>query len=240
MSQDTVPTSPGDSDSPAAVPSLTQEQLDEMDAIVAELQARFAGDAGLATDLEAILRKYLHRPITPATNQAMGWALEIAVGFDNARRLIDLLRSSDPEYLKALQRVATPELWQWLRRQFAVYGSDLQEAYTVWNENANGWKDANRRAVFDFVGQRWWVSLQINKYDGAIVFLEDTPRAMLVLASGIIDTLNSIPADQLREVLPSEGVADLQRVVARLGELTAPPDDEEATADGDAVNGAVT
>lgn len=236
MYQETIQqTKPEESDTPNIQPDSSDEARTEIRSIIGELQSKFNADSSLTGEIETILQEYLHRPITSTTTQLIGLALEICIGLDNARRLIELLRKNDPNHIEAIQACATPQMWQWLRHLLAIYGNDLQEAYSVWNENPNGWKGVDRRASFDFVGQRWWLSLTIPKYDGTSLFLEDSPQAMLILASGIVDTLTTIPPDQITKVIVSDALADFQKNADKLIELyDAEPTTEEPANDGEA------
>lgn len=216
---------------PAPFPDALVDPLEVLRTGFQALEKAIHADKELIGDVDLILREHLGRPFTPDTISDLGYGLETCFGFDNARFLVDAIKDNDPGHLEFMQGTLKPATWRWLRRMMGVHGPALRRAYTVWNENPNGWSDASGRAFLDQVSGRWWISVQINKYDGAKLYLEDVPSSMLTLAQGIIGFACSIPEEYLRDLVPEDLQAKLKDYVDQLLAACQPPP-EEGQADG--------
>jgi hypothetical protein len=216
----------GDSE-PAQQPIAPNEPLEVLRAGLQALERAIHHDRELTGDVEMILREHLGGTFTADTVTDLGAGLETCSGNENARFLIDVIKDNSPGDLEFMRNTLKPATWRWLRRLMGVHGPALRRAYALWNENPNGWSDASGRAFYDEVGFRWWISVQINKYDGTKLFLEDVPSSLLTLARGIISFACSIPPDKLKDLVPEELQTGLKSEVDKLLAACNPPPTEE-------------
>ncbi|MFN2225218.1 MAG: hypothetical protein ACK2UY_02905 [Anaerolineae bacterium] len=187
------------------------------------LQQALGEDPSLMTQLEIVVREHTHNPLTGTTMRVLYEGLRLFLGEEALDYLLGILiNSDDARYVEQAEIQATPQTWTWLRRLIALYGSKIQEANAIFNANPNAWRVVNRRAFFDAVTHTWGVSLEIEKYNGDRLILEEIPGSALLLAEAIVDTLNNIPSEVAPELLTREEVERFMEKCVGLSELFAP------------------
>ena len=187
------------------------------------LQEALAQDASLLTQIEVVIREHTRQEVTPATLRIVYEGLKLYLEDEALEYLLGILiNSDDPRYVEQAQIQATAQMWAWLRRLIALYGSAIREANTISNANPNSWRVVNRRAFFDAVTSAWGVSLEIVKYSGERLVLDEVPGSALLLADAIVDTLNSIPPEVAPDLLAPEDVSHFVENCVHLSELFAP------------------
>lgn len=204
------------------------------------LQQALSQDPSLTTQVEIVIREHTHAKLTATTMQALGDGLRLFLSEEALNYLLGILvNSDDARYLEQAEIQATPETWIWLRRLIALYSSKVQEANAIFGANPNAWRVINRRAFFDTVTLSWGVSLEIEKYNGDQLILDEVPGSALLLAQAIVDTLNNIPPEVAPDILTREEVEHFVGKCVELSELFAPgmlsefAEDEEALEEDD-------
>ena len=104
----------------------------------------------------------------------------------------------------------------------AVYGQEFRAAYTAYAENPDAWEMMNRHTYYDALIDRWSVSLEIIKYNGDRLALEESPASALGLVNGIADALNSVPSDIAPLLIEKEFVIETASLFLQLIDLYAP------------------
>lgn len=187
------------------------------------LQEALAEDSSLPTQIEVVIREHTRQEVTPATLRIVYEGLKLYLEDQALEYLLGILSNSDDaRYVEQAQIQATPQMWTWLRRLIALYGSAIREAKATSNANPNSWRVVNRRAFFDTVTSTWGVSLEIVKYSGERLVLDEVPGSALFLADAIVDTLNSIPPEVAPDLLAPEDISHFMETCVRLSELFAP------------------
>lgn len=170
------------------------------------------------------MRELFRKPVTPSTFGEIAVGLRNHIEFDDMAFLVAFLLSDDESVQKLYQENTSPETWNWLRLMLALYGEATKEAQTISGKNEDAWRVANRRVYFDTVTNQWGVTLEIIKYNGEKITLEETPRDALFLAEGIVNALNTVPPDAMAEesLIPREDVRYFLADVITLSENYAP------------------
>lgn len=207
-------------------PELIPLTADEIKLVVQgnqALQEALAQDASLPTQIEVVIREHTRQEITPATLRIVYEGLKLYLEDQALEYLLGILiNSEDARYVEQAQIQAPAPMWTWLRRLIALYGSAIQEANAISNANLNSWRVLNRRAFFDAVIGTWGVSLEIVKYSGERLILDEIPGSALLLADAIVDTLNSIPDEVAPDLLTPEEVSRFMENCVHLSDLFAP------------------
>lgn len=204
-------------------PPLASEQVEQIRQGFAALQSALDQDPGLPEELEALFRDHLRKGPTTNTIYALYAAVALYVADGGVDGLFAVLtRSDDSRYADAARSQATAQAWACLRRLLALYGSEMREAYALSGENLGAWRELNRRVNYDAVSGKWSVSLEIVKYSGERLTLEETPNSALSLVIGIMDTLGSAPAQMAPDLVPVDSVEKLLRQCVALVDLYAP------------------
>lgn len=222
---------------PVEEPEVPPLSADEIKAVVQgshALQDALKADPALATQIEVVIREHTRQEITPATLRTIYQGLELYLEGEALDYLFGILVSSDdPRYVEQAKIHVTAQTWGWLRRLIALYGSVMQEANAVSNANPDSWRVVNRRAFFDAVTGNWGVSLEIVKYNGERITLDEVPGSALFLAGAIVDTLNSVPPEVAPDIMTQDDVEHFVEQCVHLSNLYAPGMLEEWAEDTD-------
>ena len=202
---------------------FSEEELQDIQEIKS-LERVLKSDPTLKSDIETIMRELFRKPVTPSTFGEIAVGLRNHIEFDDMAFLVAFLLSDDESVQKLYQENTSPETWNWLRLMLALYGEATKEAQTISGKNEDAWRVANRRVYFDTVTNQWGVTLEIIKYNGEKITLEETPRDALFLAEGIVNALNTVPPDAMAEesLIPREDVRYFLADVITLSENYAP------------------
>jgi len=223
MTESTAQDVQPEQESPEALPPLTAEQIKEIIQGNLALQEALDQDPTVMTELETVIHEHTRKGITPTTGGAIYQGLELYLDTESVEYLLGVLAlSDDPRYIEQAKAHAAPQTWSWLRRLLALYGSDLREATALSGVNVNAWRTVNRRAYYDAVSGRWGATLEIIKYNGERLFLDETLGSALILAQGIVDTLNSMPPEVAPEVIDRETIKAFIEQCLVFGDLYAP------------------
>jgi hypothetical protein len=207
----------------AEAPTLSDEEIAQFTQAHQILQRNLDENDDLMPEIESIIREHLRKEIATTTLPAIYQALQLLIDEGAAEHLLVLLACPDDKRIIELTRsLSTAETWHWLRHLLAVYGAALQEGYTISGQNLNGWRQLNRRAYYDGVTDSWGVMLEIVKYNGDRLSLEETPYTALNLAWGIIDTVKSVPPDVAPYLLERPTIENFMKQCFMLSELYAP------------------
>lgn len=215
---------------------LTEDQLKLIAQGGAALQQALQQDPSLEAEIERVISEFFGKGITSTTlqsiEQALGLYIENPKGVEY---LLTVLINSDVEdYVPAVQKQTEPGVWKLLRRLLALYGKDAREANNFINTIKDGWKDLNRKVYYDIMSERWVITLNIVKQNGEQITLDETPSTVMVLATGILDTLNHVPADIAPSIVDSTTLAGLKEQYENLIKLySIQPQTETPTAVAD-------
>lgn len=190
---------------PTEAQALPDYQIESIHA----LQSIFNANAALSSEIEMVIREHLHpNPATDSFGKILS-SLELYLGEDPAYFLLHLLRfSNDAPYIQQVKAECDEPFWHSLRRLIALFADSVRKAYTLFNENPNAWDILNRHTYFDHLTNNWHMSLEIVKYNGERLSLEETPGGALTLVRGILDMLVNVPAENAPELIDKDYLAD--------------------------------
>jgi len=187
------------------------------------LQAKFSENAALPSEIETVIREHLRTVVTSDTFYKIISGLELYLDTDTVVFLLEnLRRSNEPAYIEQVKNQCTEQLWGWLRYLIALYGFDFGKAYSTGTENSHAWDVLNRHTYYDSLTDTWSISLEIVKYNGECLTLEETPRGALTLAQGIIDMLLSVPAEVAPGLIESAYLNEIHNQFLQLKTVYAP------------------
>ncbi|MEJ2211889.1 MAG: hypothetical protein P8129_23045 [Anaerolineae bacterium] len=202
---------------------LSAEQIKLVIQGTQALQQALAQDPSLATQIEIVLREHTHDTLTTNTMRVLYEGLKLFLPEEALDYLLGILiDGEDQRFIEQAQAQATPQTWIWLRRLLALYGSKVREANAIVNANPNAWRVVNRRAYYDAVTHTWGVSLEVEKYNGDRLSLDEVPGSALLLAEAIVDTLTNVPDEVAPDLLTAEEVERFMEKCVHLAELFAP------------------
>lgn len=201
----------------------TAEPYGDITAGIHALEQALSKDDSLAAELEDLIRHHATQAITPDTINALYNSLVYFLDDTAIDFLLTILTSlPDEEMVEKVREQAAPQTWQWLRRLLALYAPPLREGYAITGVSDNAWRWLNRRVYYDTVTSRWGIFLELIKFNDEKVILEETPVSALSLAQGILDSLNTIPADIAPDVMDHELMGEFLDECDRLREIYVP------------------
>jgi hypothetical protein len=202
---------------PAAAETKTNSEED-----LAALQA-LEQNAGVLPEIEMMLREQLRKGITSTTLEALFAGLGFYLEADAVVSLLTILtRGDDAAFIAQVKAQASAQTWDWLRRLLALYGRDLQEAHYVSGEHPESWREIDRHVYYNALSGKWSIHLDILKYSGAHLLLEESPHSALSLARGIVETLNSVPPEAATGLIQADAVQRFADVVTQFFAVYAP------------------
>ncbi|GJM39967.1 MAG: hypothetical protein DHS20C20_02490 [Ardenticatenaceae bacterium] len=205
------------------LPPLPEADLEAIAQGVNLLFAQLSGEEGLAGEVEAVIREHLRTAVTTDTFLKIYGGLELYLEEDAVVFLLEnLRRGDDATYIAHVKIQCAEPLWHWLRRQVALYGADFRKAYTIGTEKPDAWETLNRRTYYDSLNGTWVTFLEVVKYNGERLTIEETPRGALTLAYGVIDMLKNIPADFAPDLIERDYLAQVHLEFLQLMEHYAP------------------
>lgn len=205
------------------LPTLPAGEAEEIAHGANALYAQLSTEEGLAVEVETVIREHLRTAVTTDTFFKIYSGLELYLGEDTAVFLLENLRRSDEAtYIAHLKNQCAEALWHWLRRLLALYGADFRKAYSIGTEKPDAWDTLNRHTYYDSLNESWIIFLEIVKYNGDRLKMEETPRGALTLAYGIIDMLMNIPQDHAQGLIEKEYLAQVYQQFVQFVEHYAP------------------
>jgi hypothetical protein len=207
----------------AGPPPLDADQIKQIAQGNQALKQVLERDPALMDEIEAALRELTAKPVTRDTFQVIQDALRLYVQDEALDYLLMVMvYSSDDRLIEQARAHATPETWNGLRRLLALFGSDIREIHAVFGENENDWRNLNRRLNFDALTNVWAIALEIIKFDGSRAYFEVSPRSALILAQGIVDTLNGMPPQAAPDVIDQATIDEFLEQCTLLAQLFVP------------------
>lgn len=220
MSQNEEQTKQSELDVADGLRPLPEDEMQIIIRGVNVLQSSFSENAALSSEIETVIREHLRTAVTSDTFYKIISGLELYLDTDTVVFLLESLRrSGEPSYLEQVKTQCTEPLWSWLRHLIALYGFDFGKAYSAGTENPNAWDILNRHTYYDSLTDAWSISLEIVKYNGENLAIEETPRGALTLAQGIIDMLLTIPAEAAPYLIESEYLDEIHHQFLQLKTL---------------------
>ncbi len=202
------------------LPALTDDQVRAIAEGIDGLQAKLAEDTALQLEIENVIREHLRTAVNAQTVEKIYAGLELYLDADSASFLLDIL--NDSPFLEQVKSHSSAQLWSWLRRMLALYAYDFRKAYQIFSESPNAWDILNRHTYYDALIDMWIISLEIVKYNGERLALEESPASALGLVNGIVDTLTSMPPDIAPKLIDKGYLAETATRFLSLIELYAP------------------
>ena len=205
-------------DMPVPLP-LPEEQAQIFDA----LQLNLADTAGLAADIEMVIREHLRTAVSTDTFYKIISGLEIYLDENTVFYLLEALRRSNEQMeLDAIKAHCSEQFWLWLRRLIALYAVDFRKAYAMSVENPNAWDKLNRYTYYDPLNKTWKLSIEIVKYNGDKLTLEETPASAIALVYGLVDMFMNVSPSDAAEQINRDYLANLFGQFRQLMNLYAP------------------
>ncbi len=173
-------------------------------------------DPGARAYIDRTIRQHLGDGVGLGTWENILGGLILYAGEDVVNFLLTVLLSAEEllgpdgsEYLTLVEQYVGAEVWSYLRGLMALYSAGLKEAYEVFGQNPQGWRNVNRRIYYDHLAEMWRVTFEIIKFDGERVYLDETPTSAIVLCQAILDALNSVPVELAQQVADRQAVEGL-------------------------------
>lgn len=215
------------------VSPISEDELQEIIEGARALEEILSKEPTLKKDIEAILREQAKQPINSSTLGIIARGLNLYIDYADMANLVAFLISEDENIQKEFKAHTSEENWNWLRRMLALYGAPLKEAELISEKNDHAWRVVNRRVNFDTVTKEWGATIEIVKYNGERITLEDTLGGILYLADGIINALNTVPAESALDLISRDDILNILVDVITLSDTFAPGLIDELDEEGD-------
>ena len=197
-------------------PEITAEEREQIERGASHLRQFLQADPGAKAAIDRALRQHLQGGVTIETWQHILNGLTVIAGEEVTHFLLlsilsldELLDPAGPHYLALVERHVGPETWSYLRSLMGLYGDEIKLAYEFLGQNAEGWRLVNRRVFYDHLAESWRFTLEIVKYNGNHVALDETPSSATVLCQAILDGLSAVPSEVAQEAIDRQVVEDL-------------------------------
>ena len=205
------------------LPSLPEAELEAITQGVHLLFTKLSEEEGLANEVEIVIREHLQTAVTKDTFLTIYNGLELYLEEDAVVFLLEnLRRGDDSDYIANVKHKCPEPLWSWLRRQVALYGAAFRKAYLIGTEKPDAWETLNRRTYYDSFNETWVTFMEIIKYNGDRLAIEETPRGALTLAYGVIDMLMQVPPDFAPDLIDKAYLAQVYQEFLQFMEHYAP------------------
>lgn len=215
------------------VSPISEDELQEIIEGSRALEEILSKEPALKTDIETIIREQIKQPITSSTLGIIARGLNLYIDFTDMAHLVMFLISEDENVQKEYKAHTSEENWNWLRRMLALYGAQIKEAEVISEKNDHAWRVVNRRVYFDTVTNEWGVTIEIVKYNGERITLDETLEGILYLADGIVNALNTVPAESALDLISRDDILNILVDVITLSDTFAPGLIDELDKEGD-------
>jgi hypothetical protein len=157
-------------------------------------------------EIGQILEEHLRRPLTPESASTLLASLSLYAGSEAANLLLSAMVAGidDAAFSSLLADALDDSTRSWFLTLLARFGPALREAWIVGGENPEAWRAINRTMLLDVNSGGWVVNVEITKYSGEKMRLEETPSTLLLLATAIVDTLLRMPQEMAPDALDAE------------------------------------
>lgn len=128
-----------------------------------------------------------------------------------------LAEPADTSRLEQFEALASPEVGALVRAILSSHGPELREAFAVWRQYPNDWREFFRDVYQDQILGGPFLRVRLVKYNGEEIRIEGLPDSFLTLARNIILTLQLVATpeafnDELKDSF-EEAVTRLQRLM---------------------------
>jgi hypothetical protein len=201
--------------------SVTEDELKEISEGIPLIEELLAQEPSLKADIETVIREHIRKPITISTLGVLASGLSHYMDYTIMDYLLRILTGSE-NYIKEVEKLTSRQTWKWLRYLMATYGVELNEARTISGQNEDSWREIFRHVNFDTVTKNWTVTLEIRKYNGEKMVLNETVPGALSLAWSIIAALNTIPPEVAPELVDRDSISTFLADVVEFSNICAP------------------
>ncbi|MDR7521519.1 MAG: hypothetical protein QN168_03545 [Armatimonadota bacterium] len=176
--------------------SLLAGQVSDPGPLIAEaagvldafLQARPQADS----EVLAVIGRRLGTGVGVKTLGEVHTALSSYLGQDPAYLVAWVTRTDQVNRIAQVEATASPRVAAFLRAILGMYGAELAQAYTRWNELPDDWSLITREIRYDLLNERLLVKVLIDKYNGEQVVIEGPANSILELTVNMLRTCNMV------------------------------------------------
>lgn len=198
---------------------------------IAELQQFVDAHPDAQRRLLAVVARRLNGAPDAHTWQLLYRTVSQYVGERSFGLLSWVAMGDEEDRIRTIEESASPEVLALIREVVANHGIEWREAWMVWNEQPDDWRELNREVYYDRITGRTVMQLRIQKYSGEEVLLQGYADSIMNLTKGMLLTLRFAGTP---DAFSPTAVDEFLVEVAQLIRVLRPEQVEAAAGNGEA------
>lgn len=142
------------------------------------------------------------------------------LGGESAGLVCWVVSEDQANRMQKLESSGSPAIVAFVRSVLGYFGSDLENAYTLWYVLGDDWKRVDREVLYDAVTGKSVIRVRFYKYSGDVVGLECPPVSFASLVGFMIETLRKLGTPT---GLSPQQIEDLAKETEALAQFLKPP-----------------
>jgi hypothetical protein len=141
-----------------------------------------------------ILSRRLSGEINADTWDVMHASLKQYFTEDLAYLLYWVVGVEDPtaSRMQEVEKSASPAVMAFLRAVVGIFGVDLSNAFTLWNQLPDNWRTVGQKIYYDLINEQHHFIVRIEKYSGEEMVIEGPADSILNLAGVLTHTVSLV------------------------------------------------
>jgi hypothetical protein len=176
-----------------AEPEKTEEEI--IAEGIAALDRCIAERARAPEELVDIVERQLRDGVDERTWSKIAAGLGTYLGDGDAVATLAWVAVADADdrsRMDHVERTAAPTTADVVRKITATYGTEMRDAYALWDQLPNNWRALNRDIYFDMVSGRYLVRVSIDKFNGETSVVEGPPDSILSMTRFLVIALKVV------------------------------------------------
>jgi len=174
---------------------------------------------GIPHDVLDLLTKRLQGVADSNAWPTVTTSLANYLGGESAGLVCWVVSDDQTNRMQKLESSASPAIVAFMRSVLGYFGSDLENAYTLWYVLRDDWRRVDREVLFDSVTGKSMIRVRFFKYSGDVVALECPPTSFASLVGFMIETLRKLGTPA---ALNAQQIDDLVKETEALAQFLKP------------------
>jgi hypothetical protein len=179
----------------------TEELLIKKD--ISELATILSENPEVEQQVREIIDYHLKEGIDRTTYGKIGSGLEILLGEGATRSIVNSCRFNDNEIFERLkgeiEGADVDKTLPFLQYLTALYGSEMEEAYLLFNEIPDDWMNSAITVYREEEEDVWFIDINLKKYSGEKIFLRMSPASAFTLVQRLVGEIGKLPREAVDE-----------------------------------------
>lgn len=180
---------------------ISPDNLKDLEKNISELATIISNDSEIGGRIQEVIEYHLKEGIDFETYERVGSSLVNFVGEGAARLILNYLYNDDIFKIiqKRIESENVSKVLPFLQYLTAIYGIKMKEAYTLFGENPNDWRNVKSTAYCESGGDVWFIDVNLTKYSGETFFLKMSPPSAFHLVRNLLSEMENVPKEVVGE-----------------------------------------